>query len=91
MTLKTELDTFRSSFMTKAPPEVREAMTCADMKKNGDDSWVLPIPVTNVIDTNGTIVLAFVDVDYRNRLEPAEIISALGCLRRERCLASARA
>jgi peroxiredoxin len=58
--------------------------------KNGDDSWVLPIPATYVIDTNGTIVLAFVDVDYRNRLEPAEIISALGCLRRERCLASAQ-
>jgi peroxiredoxin len=60
-------------------------------EKNGDDSWVLPIPATYVIDTNGTIVLAFVDVDYRNRLEPAEIISALGCLRRERSLASAQA
>jgi peroxiredoxin len=59
--------------------------------KNGDDSWVLPIPATYVIDTDGTIVLAFIDVDYRNRLEPAEIISALGCLRKERCLSSARA
>jgi peroxiredoxin len=60
-------------------------------EKNGDDSWVLPIPATYVIDTNGTIVLAFIDVDYRNRLEPSEIISALGSLRRERCLASAQA
>ncbi len=59
--------------------------------KNGDDSWVLPIPATYVIDTNGIVVLAFVDVDYRNRLEPAEIISALGCLRNERCPAAARA
>lgn len=51
--------------------------------KNGDDSWVLPIPATYVIDTKGTVVLAFIDVNYRNRLEPAEIISALGCLRKE--------
>jgi peroxiredoxin len=45
--------------------------------KNGDESWVLPIPATYVIDTDGTIALAFRDVDYRNRLEPAEIIVAL--------------
>lgn len=47
---------------------------------NGDDSWVLPIPATYVIDEDGIIVLAFVDVDYRNRLEPAEIIAALHAL-----------
>jgi peroxiredoxin len=52
--------------------------------KNGDDSWVLPIPATYVIDTKGTVVLAFVDVDYRNRLEPAEILSVLGSLHKER-------
>jgi len=45
--------------------------------KNGDDSWVLPIPATYVIDIDRTVALAFVDVDYRNRLEPAEIIAAL--------------
>ena len=49
-------------------------------EKNGDDSWVLPIPATYVIDTDGTIALAFVDVDYRNRLEPAEILTALQSL-----------
>jgi len=52
-------------------------------EKNGDDSWVLPIPATYVIDTDGTIALAFVDVDYRNRLEPAEILTALQSLSRE--------
>ncbi len=45
--------------------------------KNGDESWVLPVPATYVIDRDGTVALAFVDVDYRNRLEPAEIIAAL--------------
>lgn len=47
---------------------------------NGDDSWVLPVPATYVIDRDGTIALAFVDVDYRNRLEPAEVVSVLATL-----------
>ena len=48
--------------------------------KNGDESWVLPIPVTYVIDRDGTVALAFVDVDYRNRLEPQEILAVLKAL-----------
>jgi peroxiredoxin len=51
--------------------------------KNSDESWILPIPATYVIDTDRTIALAFVDVDYRNRLEPAEILAALQSLSRE--------
>ncbi len=50
---------------------------------NGDDSWALPLPATYVIDTDGTIVLAFLDVDYRNRLEPGEILAALQALQSE--------
>jgi peroxiredoxin len=49
---------------------------------NGDDSWVLPIPATYVIDRDGTIALSFVDVDYRNRLEPADVSTALEQLHR---------
>jgi len=52
-------------------------------EKNGDKSWVLPIPVTYVIDTDGTVALYFVDVDYRNRLEPAEILTALQSLSKQ--------
>jgi peroxiredoxin len=48
--------------------------------KNGDESWVLPLPATHVIDTDGTIALSYVDVDYRNRLEPAEILTAIQAL-----------
>jgi peroxiredoxin len=48
--------------------------------KNDDNGWVLPIPATYVIDQDGVIRLAFVDVDYRNRLEPAEIVAALRAL-----------
>jgi peroxiredoxin len=49
-------------------------------QKNGDDSWILPIPATYVIARDGTVALAFVDVDYRNRLEPAEILAVLRAL-----------
>jgi peroxiredoxin len=48
--------------------------------KNSDGSWVLPIAATYVIDMGGTVTLAYVDVDYRNRLEPAEILTALQAL-----------
>ena len=43
--------------------------------RNGAD-WVLPIPATYVIAPSGEIVLAFVDTDYRHRLEPADAIAA---------------
>ena len=39
-----------------------------------------PIPATYVIGTDGTIALAYVDVDYQNRLEPADILAALQSL-----------
>ncbi|MET3124261.1 peroxiredoxin [Oxalobacteraceae bacterium GrIS 2.11] len=45
--------------------------------KNAVESWILPIPATFVIDQDGVVALAFVDVDYRNRLEPAEIVTVL--------------
>mgnify|MGYP000210769356 CR=1 FL=1 len=44
---------------------------------NGDDTWELPIPATYVIDSDGTIVFAFVNKNYTERLEPEEIINAL--------------
>jgi peroxiredoxin len=46
-------------------------------KVNGDPSWELPITATYVIAPNGIVRLAFVDADYRRRLEPAEILAAL--------------
>ena len=43
---------------------------------NGNGS-ILPIPATFVIDRDGTITWRFVDVDYRTRSEPNDIIEAL--------------
>jgi hypothetical protein len=44
----------------------------------------LPIPATYVFDGDGTIALVFLDVDYWNRLEPAEILVALQSLSKEK-------
>jgi peroxiredoxin len=44
---------------------------------NGVDTWELPIPATYVVAKSGKIVSAYVDVDYRNRAEPAEILKSL--------------
>lgn len=52
--------------------------------RNGDESWVLPLPATYVIDRDGIIAFAHVDVDFRNRLEPATITATLAALARRK-------
>ncbi len=47
---------------------------------NGNDTDELPLAATYVIDTTGKISYAFLDADYRNRAEPADIIRALESL-----------
>ncbi|WP_373507697.1 peroxiredoxin-like family protein [Thiocapsa sp.] len=47
---------------------------------NGDGRYVLPVPATFVIDRAGIIRAAFADVDYRRRVEPADILAALEAL-----------
>ncbi|MFG0290017.1 MAG: peroxiredoxin-like family protein [Rhodopirellula sp. JB044] len=44
---------------------------------NGGNGSVLPIPATFVIDRDGVVTWRFVDVDYRHRAEPDDIIHAL--------------
>ncbi len=41
---------------------------------NGDDSHELPIPATYVIAQDGTIVDAYLDVDYRRRVDPDAVM-----------------
>lgn len=44
---------------------------------NAGSGWSLPIPATFVVDANGKIVLADVDVNYTRRLEPSDALTAL--------------
>lgn len=47
---------------------------------NGDESWELPVPATFVIGQDRRVALAYVDIDYRRRLSPEEIIATLRSL-----------
>lgn len=47
---------------------------------NGDDSFELPIPATYILDRDGIIRYAFVNMDYTQRLEPLVIIEQLSQL-----------
>jgi peroxiredoxin len=49
-------------------------------KFNGGDDWTLPIPATFVVNRERRIVLSHVDVDYRTRLDPEDVIAALRLL-----------
>jgi len=44
---------------------------------NGDQSWELPLAATYIVQPDGTISYARVDVDWRNRPEPEEILESL--------------
>lgn len=44
---------------------------------NNGNANILPIPATFVINAQGVVTWRFVDVDYRKRSEPADIISEL--------------
>lgn len=43
----------------------------------GNENYELPVPATYVVDTNGTIILSYVDTDYTNRLDPKEVLEVL--------------
>lgn len=45
-------------------------------KSQGNVEEKLPIPATYVVDNNGIITHAWIDVDYTKRAEPSEVIDA---------------
>ena len=44
---------------------------------NGDDSFRLPVPATYIVGSDGMIKADFVNADYTQRMEPAEIVGVL--------------
>jgi peroxiredoxin len=44
---------------------------------NGTNHWTLPVPATFVIAPDGKIVLAHLNVDYTQRLEPSKALAAI--------------
>ncbi|MEZ6080435.1 MAG: hypothetical protein R3C56_33625 [Pirellulaceae bacterium] len=47
-------------------------------KINDGNGTVLPIPATFVVSTDGIVAWQSVNVDYRHRAEPDDVIAALG-------------
>jgi len=43
----------------------------------GNNAWMLPIPATFVVDTDGRVVARFVDPDYRRRMAIEDMLDAL--------------
>jgi peroxiredoxin len=60
--LPAELQAMYESIMTKLPGY------------NGDQSWGLPLAATYLVQSDGKIVYARIDVDWRRRPEPEEVL-----------------
>ncbi|UUO09197.1 AhpC/TSA family protein [Blastopirellula sp. J2-11] len=56
-------------------PLYRDRLKLAEV--NGSDAMELPLSATYVIDTNGKIRYAFLNADYTDRAEPAEVVAAV--------------
>ncbi len=47
---------------------------------NGNGKWILPVPATFVIRSDGRIAYSHVEADYRERAEPGRVIEVIGAL-----------
>lgn len=62
------------------PPELQhmyEAVMTRLPGYNGDQSWEVPLPATYIVQPGGRISFARVDVDWRQRPEPEEVLECL--------------
>ena len=65
------------------PEELRRATTefgIDFMKRNGDESFVVPVPATFLVDREGVVRNSFVDADYNKRLEPSKALEWIDAL-----------
>jgi peroxiredoxin len=60
--------------------EMQQMMTGAGWdvsRSQGSDTWLLPVPATFVVATDGRVKARFVDPDYRKRMTIEDLLSAL--------------
>ena len=65
------------------PEEIRAALRSNNIPLpsiNGDESWELPVPATFVVASDQHVALAYIEVDYRKRLEPEALLTCLKSL-----------
>lgn len=66
--------------MFRVPDELRHAYLANGIDLGqiyGNSSWLLPTPATYIVRKDGVIAHAYVNPDFRYRLEPREILEAL--------------
>ena len=56
-------------------PYLDSGLDLARFQNNG--GWFLPVPATFVVGVDGTVKARFADPDFRRRMEPRDILSAL--------------
>ncbi|WP_171050958.1 peroxiredoxin-like family protein [Bacillus sp. BHET2] len=49
-------------------------------KANDSDSWTLPVSATYIIKQDGTIAYEYTKADYKDRVEPSEVVDKLKSL-----------
>lgn len=52
--------------------------------RDTDAPWLLPLPVTYIVDSEGVIAWVFVDPDWSYRAEPDELVDVVAALERRR-------
>jgi peroxiredoxin len=60
--------------------EMRQGMSEAGIdlvRFQDNDTWMLPIPATFIVDSDGRVLARFIDPDYRRRMEVEDLIEAL--------------
>jgi peroxiredoxin len=68
-------------------PEMLALMTGSGWdpsQSQGTENWLLPIPATFVVGSDGEVKARFVDPDYRKRMEVEDLIAALKSARDQR-------
>ncbi|KAH8705246.1 redoxin domain-containing protein [Talaromyces proteolyticus] len=50
-------------------------------ERNGDDSMIVPVPATILVDKDGIVKNLFLDPDYTKRVEPATVLEWISALK----------
>jgi hypothetical protein len=50
------------------------------IKRNGDNSFEVPIPATLLVDRNGLVKKTYVEPDYTARVEPETVLEWINTL-----------
>jgi peroxiredoxin len=58
-------------------PDLQKILSRRDLPKfHGNDAWMLPIPATFVVGTDGLVKARYVDPDFRRRMDIDDLIAA---------------